>query len=259
MKKINSIIILSLVLMLTLTSVAYGIYVPNIEIYINGVIIDSDVKPFIDTSNRTQVPIRFIAEGLGCKVDWDGVHRVVTVTKGSKVIKLTIGKEEALVNGKVVKMDTQAVIKDDRTMVPLRFIAENFDCQVEFVPVSTMYYMYYKILITTNDPTVPKVEEITFSKKFRNNKLNYYMHFDTRFPSQVTEAKNVLKTLIKDSDILSDLFAQIDKKVGNIDCNSDKEYYTYINGEKYIVSIAIGPEPLIRVWLTHESNILIFN
>jgi len=38
--------------------------------YINGKKIYIDVAPFIDSNNRTLVPIRFLAECLNCRVDW---------------------------------------------------------------------------------------------------------------------------------------------------------------------------------------------
>ena len=33
-------------------------------------------------SSRTMVPVRFISESLGCKVDWDGTTKTVTITNG---------------------------------------------------------------------------------------------------------------------------------------------------------------------------------
>ena len=38
-----------------------------------------DVKPIIAPPGRTMLPLRFIAEALGCQVDWDAVNRGVTV------------------------------------------------------------------------------------------------------------------------------------------------------------------------------------
>ncbi len=48
--------------------------------------------------------------------------------------ELVIGSDNARVNGKIVKIDyvTPFVNDDNRTMVPLRFIAESFDCDVDY-------------------------------------------------------------------------------------------------------------------------------
>lgn len=47
-------------------------------------------------------------------------------------IKLRINNKLAYVNGQEVLLDTEPIIHCNRTMVPLRFIAETFGCQVEW-------------------------------------------------------------------------------------------------------------------------------
>jgi len=48
---------------------------------LNGQASQMDVAPFIDpTVNRTMVPLRFILEGLGFEVMWDGNSREITIT-----------------------------------------------------------------------------------------------------------------------------------------------------------------------------------
>lgn len=51
---------------------------------------------------------------------------------GNATIVLTIGANNALVNGKSVSLDVPAQIMKGTTMVPLRFIAENLSCKVEW-------------------------------------------------------------------------------------------------------------------------------
>ena len=47
-------------------------------------------------------------------------------------IKLKINSNIAYVNGKEVILDTEPIIHNNRTLVPIRFIAETFDCEVEW-------------------------------------------------------------------------------------------------------------------------------
>lgn len=47
-------------------------------------------------------------------------------------IKLRINNKLAHINGKEVMLDTEPIIHCNRTMVPLRFIAETFGCNVEW-------------------------------------------------------------------------------------------------------------------------------
>ena len=58
-----------------------------------------DTEPILHNS-RTMVPIRFVAEELGCRVDWDGSDRSVTITdERGRVVKMWIGRNEYVVKG----------------------------------------------------------------------------------------------------------------------------------------------------------------
>jgi len=47
---------------------------------VNGKDVKLDQPPIIDPkSNRTLIPVRFVAENLGCQVDWDGTHKKITI------------------------------------------------------------------------------------------------------------------------------------------------------------------------------------
>lgn len=48
------------------------------------------------------------------------------------IIELTIGSSLAFVNGKRVLLDTEPIIHNNRTLVPIRFIAEALNCQVQW-------------------------------------------------------------------------------------------------------------------------------
>ncbi len=95
----------------------------------------NDVAPKI-VNDRTMLPIRFIAEALGAKVDWKetGVDMgIVTITKDNITIEITINSDTAYVNGNAVKLDSPAFIENDRTYLPLRFISENLGAKVEWI------------------------------------------------------------------------------------------------------------------------------
>lgn len=48
-------------------------------VYVNGVATETD-SPAVILDSRTFVPLRFISETLGAKVDWDGETRQITVS-----------------------------------------------------------------------------------------------------------------------------------------------------------------------------------
>ena len=112
--------------------------VPAIILTVNSVVAEvfgetviNDVAPEIKNS-RTMLPIRFVAEALGADVEWDAKTRVVTITKDGDTIKIIIGASTAYLNGKAVKLDSAAYIKDSRTYLPVRFVAENLDASVDW-------------------------------------------------------------------------------------------------------------------------------
>ncbi|MBR5011239.1 MAG: trigger factor, partial [Clostridia bacterium] len=99
--------------------------------YVNGTAETLDTAPIIRGS-RTMLPVRFVAEKLGATVEWDGATSTATVTKGETVIKITIGAENATVNGESVALDAPAFIENSRTYMPVRFVAEKLGATVEW-------------------------------------------------------------------------------------------------------------------------------
>lgn len=92
---------------------------------------NANVAPIIKDS-RTLVPVRFIAEALDSKVDWDADIQTVTITKGGKTVTLKIGDDKMNVDGETVTLDVFAQIIEGRTMIPVRAIAEAFNKKVTY-------------------------------------------------------------------------------------------------------------------------------
>jgi hypothetical protein len=90
-----------------------------------------DVPPMI-INDRTMVPLRAIFEALGADVQWDGDTRTITGTKGDTTITMQIDSLTMTKNGAESALDTPPQIVSDRTLVPVRAIAESFDCQVDW-------------------------------------------------------------------------------------------------------------------------------
>jgi hypothetical protein len=96
------------------------------------VVLDASAAIFED---RTFVPLRALVEQLGGTIAWNAMTRQVTLeVRGTRII-LTIGKSTALVNGKSLAIDPKnnkvvPVIVSGRSMLPLRFVAENLGFQI---------------------------------------------------------------------------------------------------------------------------------
>lgn len=91
---------------------------------INGVYdkIMMDIAPFIE-ENRTMLPIRFVAEALGFKVEWISESRTVVLTNRDNVVKIPVDTNQIIVNGKVYESDVKPVLRNNRTMLPIANIA----------------------------------------------------------------------------------------------------------------------------------------
>lgn len=105
----------------------------NIVVKIDGEVVEfPDAKPFIDEQSRTLCPIRFIAENLGAEVLWNNEDKTVSIKKDDTDILLKIGDNTAVVNGVEKTFDTYPQIFEDRTYVPLRFISETLEMDVDW-------------------------------------------------------------------------------------------------------------------------------
>ena len=89
----------------------------------------SAAVPVIE-NGRTLLPVRAVVEAMGGTVEWDGQNRTAALTLGDMTILLTVGSDEAFLNETAHTLDTAPVVINDRTMLPIRFIAEGFGYNV---------------------------------------------------------------------------------------------------------------------------------
>ncbi|KNY29265.1 copper amine oxidase-like domain-containing protein [Pseudobacteroides cellulosolvens ATCC 35603 = DSM 2933] len=104
-----------------------------IHVTVNGSPIPfPDVIPFLDKNNRTQVPVRFVAEALGGSVKWISDTQTVVIEKNGDTILFKINENAYSINGKKVSVDSSSTLKDSRTFVPLRFVSEALGATVKW-------------------------------------------------------------------------------------------------------------------------------
>ncbi|MEY2366640.1 stalk domain-containing protein [Lysinibacillus capsici] len=126
MKKICSGIFLMLIVILTSITTAAA---ASSQLKVDGMTVQTDVKPEIK-NNQTMVPLRVISENLGAKVHWSDGQ--VILTQSEMKVSLKLNSSKATVNGKSVLLDAKPYLKNGRTIVPLRFLAEIFGCKVHY-------------------------------------------------------------------------------------------------------------------------------
>lgn len=101
----------------------------EIKVMVDGEYIEFDVQPQM-INDRTMVPLRAIFEVMGATVEWDDATETVTAVKDDIEVVASIGSTVMYVDGYERTMDIAPMMINDRTLVPVRFVAEAFDCEV---------------------------------------------------------------------------------------------------------------------------------
>ncbi len=136
MKKILKIIFVTL--MCIILSILVASAQEDAKVMVNGNYIKMDQSP-IFKDDRILIPVRAVGEALNCKVSWDSETQTATLNNGSTEIKAKIGEyvlEKINVSSNPIslkiRLDVPAIIEGNRTMVPLRAIAEAFLLDVKW-------------------------------------------------------------------------------------------------------------------------------
>ncbi len=106
--------------------------VEPVQVFVNGKSVSfPDVRPFI-RNGRTLVPVRFVVENpaFGAVIFYEPQTKKVTIKRGGITVDCWPDSRTVLVNGGSRTMDVAPVLKEGRTMVPLRFLSETFGADV---------------------------------------------------------------------------------------------------------------------------------
>lgn len=104
----------------------------QITVLVGGNMVTFDSAPYIDENNRLMVPLRAIVEALGADVHWNPAASSITILKEDTTLFFKINELSVVVNGKTKKMDTSPVIRNDRTMIPVRYVGEYLGAAVHW-------------------------------------------------------------------------------------------------------------------------------
>jgi len=160
---------------------------PPITIVINGEKQSPPMKPLM-FDDRVFVPVRFVSEKMGAKVDYDKTK--VTITYMGDKITLYFYKDTAYINDKVVKLDSSVkLINYGYTYVPLRFIGEALNNDVNWDGKTKTVYI------------ISKEQKISMDVVVNGDRVNVRTGPDTKYDVITTVSKGeVLKALAKLGD-----------------------------------------------------------
>jgi len=123
------------------------------------------IRPFA-YNNRTFVPYRKLVEQLGGEVYWEQATQKITVKINNNTVEMWLGNQYYKVNGETRKMDVMPFVlkRHNRTVIPMRFIAEGLGYQVEYAE-GPSYEPYrtkerYAIIFTKGQSEAEKKEVI---------------------------------------------------------------------------------------------------
>ena len=176
MKKKILVVLSIVMIMMMMSFVSFAADVTNpIKVQLDGKYVDfkdSDgnvVNPEI-MNDRTMVPMRKIFEILEADVNWDNATRTVVAKTKEKEITLTIDNKIASLKNlltnetKQITLDAAPVILNDRTMVPVRFIAESLEKNVgwdsEYRTVIIIDFDKIEKMLEEEVPVLKKLSEI---------------------------------------------------------------------------------------------------
>ena len=132
---------------------------PEIVVKIDGKKMTPKDMPAVSIDGRTMLPMRQIAQELGCEVVWNGDAQQVYVINDKYTLVFTIDKKVGQQNGKDFSMDVPPMIVNDRTMLPVRALATALDLNITWDDATRTVNIAEKKATTT--PSVPSTPTTT--------------------------------------------------------------------------------------------------
>ncbi|WP_123043171.1 N-acetylmuramoyl-L-alanine amidase family protein [Cohnella candidum] len=131
MKKLFAVFCFSLLLAVILSGHKSYAASASPSLYLDGTKLNPP-QPSTIVNGTTFVPVRTISESLGYTVGWNGTDRSISIVSDSRSLLLRLGSAKAVIAGKTLAMPSKPLIVNNRSLLPLRFIAEQFGLQVSW-------------------------------------------------------------------------------------------------------------------------------
>ncbi|WBW50554.1 stalk domain-containing protein [Peptoniphilus equinus] len=190
-KRYFSPLVLSLLLLFSFAVPTHADEAAPVRLWMSGQYLNSDVDPIIQ-NDRTLVPLRIISENLGYEVEWVAETLTVVLKKPDQTT-LTLRINEPYIqeeNKQAQKLDVAPILYNNRTMVPIRVVAENLGLQVDWdnnnrtvvigdgyiIPVSANTFQEAYVVRAVSGDTVPLPASDQAQGKIIGNKNSGIYH-----------------------------------------------------------------------------------
>lgn len=128
------------------------VFAGQISVYLDEKQVRFDAEPVIE-NGRVLVPFRGALELMGYHVTWEGNSKTITTSRNGNTIEMEIGDVNAKINGQPFVLDVPPKIVNNRTLVPLRIVAEGTGIEVEWEEETSA------VLLNTQEKRIAKLTQ----------------------------------------------------------------------------------------------------
>lgn len=133
----------------------------EVKIEIDGKAMVPKDMPAVIIDGRTMLPMRQIAQELGCEVNWNEAAKQIYVMRGSDIIVFTVDSKTGYENGKEFTMDVPATIVNDRTMLPVRALADALYLNIKWDDPNRIVSIQSGDTVVKDEPKAPESGQTT--------------------------------------------------------------------------------------------------
>lgn len=254
----------------------------EVKIEIDGKAMVPKDMPAVIIDGRTMLPMRQIAQELGCEVNWNEAAKQIYVMRGSDIIVFTVDSKTGYENGKEFTMDVPATIVNDRTMLPVRALADALHLNIKWDDPNRIVSIQSGDTVVKDEPKAPESGQTTagtltgiqtpsekdadqtftiqadgpmgrYEKTFVDDQkivLDFY-GAKSSLPSEITKTNSDIVTGIRTAthENNGDSFTRV-----VFDLSGKKDYEVTQSADKKNITISFGKTMVDKISAVHSQN-----
>lgn len=254
----------------------------EVKIVIDGKEMVPKDMPTVIIDGRTMLPMRQIAQELGCEVNWNEAAKQIYVMRGSDIIVFTVDSKTGYENGKEFTMDVPATIVNDRTMLPVRALADALHLNIKWDDPNRIVSIQSGDTVVKDEPKAPESGQTTtgtltgiqmpsakdadqtftiqadgpmgrYEKTFVDDQkivLDFY-GAKSSLPSEITKTNSDIVTGIRTAthENNGDSFTRV-----VFDLSGKKDYEVTQSADKKNITISFGKTTVDKISAVHSQN-----
>ena len=134
----------------------------EIVVKIDGKTMTPKDMPAVAIDGRTLLPMRQIAQELGCEVTWNEEAKQAYVVNDDYTLVFEMNQATGYKNGKTFTMDVPPMIINDRTMLPVRALASALDLNIQWDDATRTVAITTTGNTTPTNPTTPTTPSVNY-------------------------------------------------------------------------------------------------